>query len=492
MNRETKILLGFALAFILLFIIFYPSAPQMSDESEYFRNVHLLLQGKTAVDKPELAYNYVSNEGRFFSRYPTSAALFLAPFALLGIKGVFIFGLFFFFLGAYFFVKLLDFHKLSRIWGLFYFAYTPFLFHATTLMNDLPSAALVTGAFYLFLRKKHALSGALFGLATLLKVTNLFGLLLLCTIGAYDFLRKREKLTPFITLGLAAAPFVLLLFAHNWYLYGGPLASGYGFMHNNAQFLFGNPDYPIPALSNFFHYLGFLLLFYPAMPILAAIPRYNFKRETLLYAAFLVLFFANNNNLLKFTPDDLIIHYRLIFPAVPLLMIGYAHFWQKTALTLKLSRYIVPLFMVAASISLVLFVPVLDLKAQGSARTLAITQDLYSHTENGSLLIGVQEGNYLNEYFGERAYISTLRPLGYNEPEQLLAQKVPEYLALGKVYLIELDTPYYSYKRNFSSSQEILQRVREQHQVREVFKRDYNIHNFYYNNTITLTLHELT
>ncbi|HLF54673.1 MAG TPA: hypothetical protein VI612_03055 [Candidatus Nanoarchaeia archaeon] len=493
--QKNKILLLLPAVFAVIFFTLYPSIPQISDESEYFRNAYLLMQGKTIINQEEYTYNYFGEEGRYFSRYPLTAGLFLIPFIILGLKSAFLFGLFFFLLGYYFFIKLLDHNKIDRIWALAYLGYTPFIFHSTTLMVDLPSAALLLGTFYFYAKRNGPMWGLLSGLSLLLKTTNIIAIAVLLVFSTIKALKSPEKKKSTITALLIISVFIAIMAAHNFMLFGSPLKSGYDFIHNNVTFLFSKPDFIQLFIQNITHYAIFLLLFYPLMLILASIPKYDTKKETLWYTAALIIFFSAANNLPSLAISDLIISYRYIFPAAALLLIGYVKFLNDYVVdrVKLLKKYLPAIIAIIALLLITASIPILDLKQQGSARTHHIVQDIYGNTEDNSLIIGVQEANYFNEYFGNRGYLGYLRPTAFDDSEPIINKKIEEYFSAGKsVYLLYFETPYYSYKKGVEDATAKLDLLKEKHNGTLVYENSYPVRSPFYTNTMSFKIYKLS
>ncbi|PIN75609.1 hypothetical protein COV18_02065 [Candidatus Woesearchaeota archaeon CG10_big_fil_rev_8_21_14_0_10_37_12] len=482
------------LLLVFLFFWFHPTIPLMSDESEYLRNAYLLTQGITGYSDEEFAYGFVGSDDRFFSRYPLTASIFIVPFLVGGLNTIFLFGLFFFLLGFFFFYKLLQENKLSPWWSFLYFGYLPFLYHATTLMMDLPSMALVLGAFYFYVKKKHGFCGIFLGLATLVKSTNFLAAIVIGVFILINIVKKKEKVCSLLKLVLGTVPFLIILLLHNWHVYGDFLGSGYFFIHNNFQFLFGHENASGLYFGNLFRYFLFLNVFYPGMLILAFLSKYSLRKEAIAYALLSLLFFSSVNAIVKLDPLNLISMYRFIFPIIPLLFIGYAHFFEQSVFSRfkKMKKHFGKIMLLCCVLSLVAFVPLFDLKSQGSSRSEKIITDIYANTVNDSLIIGVQEGNYFSELFGVRGYVGILRPVGFENGELVAENKTIEYLKNGKkVYVLYLDTPNYSYKSGISETKAVLDNIRNEHGSNLVYEKSYMIGNIFYNSEISVQLFEL-
>jgi 4-amino-4-deoxy-L-arabinose transferase-like glycosyltransferase len=125
--------------------------------------------------------------------------------------------------------------------------------YSLSTMSDVPVAAAWTGAFYLLCGTSTASAagaGLLSGVAVLIR-PNLAPLV--PVLGLLYLLRVRESgrraLTHLVVFGMAAAPAALAVAVINAYLYGSPLASGYGSLR-----LF-DPARVIPNLRNYLAWL---------------------------------------------------------------------------------------------------------------------------------------------------------------------------------------------------------------------------------------------
>lgn len=494
-QKATINLLVLSAFFVLLFFAFYPTQPQMSDEAEYSRNAHNLLKGVTSVDSPELSYNFVGDQEKYFSRYPQTASLFLLPLMPLGQRALFITSLAFFFLGLYFFVKLLDENKLSRAWGFLYLSYVPFLFHTTTLMIDLPSAALILGAFLYHQKKKPYLTGLLLGIALLLKNTNVLALAIIGLISIYRYqARWKEFFSYWARVASTFFPFMFVFFAHNHHMYGGILKSGYFFLQNNVLTITGLPNFADLYLQNVSHYFTFLLIFMPGMLLLALLGKYKLKAETLAYTFVTVFVLSAINNLPSLRIEDLIINYRFVFVAVPPLLVGYAAFIEQKILDKikPVKRNLTWILAIACAITLVCSIPLLDIKSQASERTAKITQDIYSNVPEGSLVVGIKDAQYFSEHYGNIGYLSLRYPAGYEEAEKVVEEKIDEYLEDNrKVYLLYLDTPDFETK-GVSEQRDTLDEIRQNHASAIIFESSYPVKGVGYSSTIRLELVEIS
>jgi len=477
-----------------LFLWFYPSIPQISDESEYFRNAVLLAQGSIGTTAPEYAYNYVGAGSMFVSRYPLTASMFLVPLVQIGIWALFLFGFFFYLIGLYFLLLLLKSAKLSPLWSLLYVSYLPFIFHSTTVMTDLPSAALIVGMLHFYYNKRFVHAGIFGALSLLLRVTNVLaiGALFLVLISERPSWRDVKRIAS--RMGIPLLVCIGILAVQNKVMYGSAFASGYGFLKNNVQFLWDRPEFLQLVLQNMRNYVLMLNLLYPLMLLCAIIAKYPLKKFTLLYAALLLAFVSLVNNLPGFDLQSLIIDYRYVFPLIPFLFVGYAAFIKQQVIPRStfLKRHGEKVLATGCMLLLLSAIPMLSMKQEASERTRAIVDDLYQHTDSGSLIIGTQEGSYFNEQFGKRGYISLLRPVAFDNSEELAAEKIKEYLdAEHKVYLLFVDAPHYDYKRGISKTKENLEAIQTTHASTEVYSKVYGLEGAGYANAINVTLVEI-
>ncbi len=481
MRRDTLILSGLVFLFLILFFAFYPKIAQVSDESEYLRNAYFLTKGITHVTEPEQAYNFVGAQGIFFSRYPLTGSLFLVPFLAGGLSTVFLFGLFFFLLGLYFFVKLLDSHELSRLWAVVYLGYVPFLLHSTTLMQDLASMSLVLGSFLYYSRKKYVFMSVCLGTSILFKVTNILAAVLFLFV-LHDLWKKQElskgwkskSCKHVVTSGVVFVGFFCIVLVHNYLQYGG-LTTGYSFLHNNTQFIRD----PLIALTTFFHYLVYLVLFYPGMLLVCLSCRFALKREILTYTTLLLFFISLVNNPVGLSINEFLFSYRYLFPCIPLLMFGYVSWLQTKKIQWNLVLPIAGIVLLLAS------APVLYVKQQSSVRAAALVHDLYANTDEGSLIIGVQESNYFNEMFGNRSYVGILRPVGFENGTRTAEEAIARH---GSYYVLYLETPYYDYKAGIPESQAVLD---SWNRGELVLNQSYPLQTRFFSNTISARLYRV-
>lgn len=428
-NGQKKILLVFGVAYILLFLLFYPKFYYMPDEQEYLRAAYLLREGDVKVSSILYNYGFTQKGSYFVPLYPLGQPLWLVPFTLPGWQWAFLSGMAAMLLGFFVFYRVVKRLGYAPIYALLFLLFPAFVFLSKTLMSEMLSVLLVTTALYFYIGKRKAewgLAGLVLGLSVLVRVPNAFVFISFLLVSLF---RNRQR-AKYLFLGFV--PPALLVLLHNYILYGSALETGYQLIG-----LFS-------AEGTIFKIIGFaviLSIIYPLMFLSQFFYRGKAWREIILTSALFLLFFGFYfANPIKIRVEDLFMGARYVLVIVPLLMVAYAGCLHGLAKKIKNKNR--ALVLSAAAMVLVLLLAgmaAVHVKYNELVENkYSVFQEIYSRTGEGSLIVTdsdiplwnyeVQspfEGMFFCECFGERKSIP-LRLAGQyvTEPENTYYMKL--------------------------------------------------------------------
>jgi hypothetical protein len=398
-------------AYILFFLYFYPPFYTTLDENNYIRSAYLIQQGSFEVKDPFYRYGFVYN-GRGYVPYSFGMPVLLLPFTFFGWNAVFLSGL-----AAHLLATLVFYKVLSRLGKnpnnvLLYLFFPYFFYYGTTLFPDFHSALFILTGFYFYIakeRRRHLISGALFGFACLLKYTNLLAFLPFAMV---SLIKDRPRLG-YILLGFL--PFALLILALNQTYYGGWFTTAYAYDVPNVSFEGKYTlEQAIPlstfSLSYYKEYIPFasfrLLLVYPLMLLAPFFYRGTGRREVIIAVVIFFAFFsARYQSGWGFNLDPSTLT-RYFLPIMPLFLLTYIPFYERLVKRLNLPRSMVLYGAVLILISGGIFI--LSIQKERLEIQRSVSGEIYSSTELNALLIGEMDViRYIIEPFGDRRFLDS-------------------------------------------------------------------------------------
>lgn len=407
--RDKKILLLFALLYVLVFIFFYPPFYMSEDSQIYSRQAYLLMHGKFFITNPLYQYTYTVGENGFFSKYPVGQSLWLMPFLLLGWNALFLSGLVMHLLGFFVFYKLIKRAGINPLYSLFYLFFPASVFVSRTLLSETASMVLILAGLYFYLRdskKDSLLSGVAFGLSFLFRYPNVIAFF---PFALFSLIKDRKK---FLHLVAGFLPFIGISLIYNFLTYGNPFTIGYSF---SGEFnLFSLPLFPF----RLFDYIVLLSIAFPLMFFSIFLFRSEAKKEIAAAALLTVLFYSfYTATHMEGKLQDVVIGFRYILPIVPFFIFAYAGILEKFLKSFGERfkfKHNYPLALLL--LLLVIAYPVISYEQYKIQQNrYEVFNKIYSETTEGSLLIGGNAESYLSEIFGDRRYI----PMHNNDPANI-------------------------------------------------------------------------
>lgn len=331
MNFSTnKMLLGFVIAFIILFLAFFPPMYTSIDEHEYLKNAVLLVSGQLKTADPLDYCGGIIRNSQYQSTYNIGKSVFLIPFLLFPFPFAMLSGLLIHLLNTALFFLILRQRGIDPRFTLLFLFFPAFVWESRTLFSEsFALTFLLAGTFFYpgsdsktgF--KKIFLSGLLFGLSAFVRTETV--LISLSFAIGLSWAERKKILKPlenpayfFALGGLVAA---ILLFGWNSYLYSSPVSTSYG----PPTWILSGIGQPL-FFSNLLLFVLILLIAYPFM--LASLAFSKTLRFELAIAAILTLGlfsqFTNISVFQFFSPLTITGRMRYLIPLAGLLLIPYA------------------------------------------------------------------------------------------------------------------------------------------------------------------------
>jgi len=414
LSKDDKILVLFAIAFIVIFFAFYPKFYWAPDEHQNLRNAYLISSGRLAIDNPLYSYSYIFNGQEYVSLYPPLYAIFLIPFALAGWQFAFLSGLFFHLLNTFIFYKILKKLKIPAIYALLFLLLPAFVFESKGLFSELSSLSMIMLGYYFYLNKdkrSSIASGAFFGLSLLVRYTNALALM---ALGVVMLFKNRKKL---VVIAASAVPFVVLLLLYNNLLYGSPLATAYQLTGLTS---FGTELFVV----KFLYFVLLLSVIYPLMFFSPLFAKGRLREEAFLSAVFMAGFFSLYRwTYFNWAIEDLVSATAKLIPIIFLLLITYTMVFERLLSKANLLKHRSKIIVLIALLMLVPAVVVQFELQQKQDLKFDAFQEIYERTEEGSLIVadeqfdelpGLKEspftGMLFMEAFGDRKLTTLKQP----------------------------------------------------------------------------------
>ncbi len=402
LKNQDKMILFSSSLYALLFIIFYPSFYTTFDENRYLRVAYLIRTGSIVIYDSLYSFGFVFNNHAYVPVYPIGQSLLLLPFTLFTWEAAFLSGLFFHLLGFIVFYKLLI-RLGERGYNALLFLFFPyFVYYSTTLFSGFSSSFFILLAFYFYIStesKKHFLSGVFFGIACLIRYTNL---LVFLSFASISLVRNRQRLK---YLALGFAPLALFILFYNHAYYGGIFTTGYALQGKQFGWVLSSRF----SLRNYLTYVPFiiyrLLIVYPLMFFAPFFYKKSGRAEILLTVlTFFLLYGARSQSGSGYglMPSTLT---RYFIPIVPLYLITYIPFYEKLLEKINLPHK--PTFVLITVILFLGSTSIFVVQHEYLSRHYSVSNEIYSNTDDHSLIVGHGSiRKYLMEPFGNRRFLS--------------------------------------------------------------------------------------
>jgi hypothetical protein len=323
-------LITIALLYTLIYVIFWPKAHSIMDESAYLAQGYAFRHGTPYTDVAGISstMSYEISQQHTITQYPLGMPLLLALFSLISWKLA---------LGINLFTHLATFGLIAALlrlnkkhpWpAVLYLLHPTAALYSHTVMTDVISGTLITLTVYLTLTKRFALAGLVIGAAVLIRTANwvigpliVLGMLL-DGLSENKSIAKtiRARFGSVVVLTLAAVPLIVSAYLYQkiiqdggWarYSQGGQLALS----HIPGQFLF---------------YAPLLLILYPGM--FALIWLYRGVGRFMILATILGIFLLYCSFFFHDTggslPETLVIGQRYMLSILPLCVVAYASVFE--------------------------------------------------------------------------------------------------------------------------------------------------------------------
>lgn len=423
------------ISYVVIFFLYYPLIIAFRDESSYLSMAYVLRKGTIFIENTNIPFgSIVQSKGHLAPLHPLGQSVLLMPLTFFGWRSVFVAGIIFHLLGVLFFLKLMRLFRLENsFFALLYLFFPAFIFYSRTIMCDIPSMTLLLMAYYFYFKHTGSkfISGLFFGIATLIRFTNIL-LILPFLIMLIIKAIKNGEYRKTVEFSLGVAPFIILTAILNFLYYGSPFLTGYAHKFSNCNFFS-----PAHFLPNFRYYFISLMLSYPFMLLSILFAKKTKKPEAIL--SIVLLFFLYS---LYFFHDRFpngfltyIFGIRFLFPVIPLILLLYAEFLNKILQRFSQTAYNLTVSFIL--IFLVISCIVVNHQHQQFLKgQLALRDTIYKSTEESSVII--YDGNtteLLQKVWGDRIYI---RYEGYEN----LLEHLKMITTLKNIYLVKRDVVY--------------------------------------------------
>ncbi len=316
----TRSLLVLCLAVAGLWIVWYPPAIAIEDESAYLAHARILARGDLTGTQPtDMTLSMVQTANGAVSKFPPGQPLLLAPTQFGGFwRTGFVVGLMALLGITWLTATLLQRDGRSPLWAALVLLHPTLVLYARTLMSDVTAALILTAGFaWSDMRDPRPFrAGLAFGLGPLIRtaivpVAAALGLLFVLRLARAN---RWRDLT--FAVGGAAIPLGALL-SYNAYVLGSPFAS-----HASVATLF---DWSTSHQRAIFYAVALNLL-WPALAIGVITSRHRRRVEAQLILAISYVFFAGYYFVDRRygLPADFVVGLRFFVPILPILAIVYA------------------------------------------------------------------------------------------------------------------------------------------------------------------------
>ena len=406
---KQQLLLLFGLLFAVAYFIFFPKIYSSIDEHEYAKNAVALVNGNLIADNLEYACGSKLFSTGYVSPQYIGKSIFLIPFLPLGIFGLMVFGLINHLINFFLVFKIMKKLNFNELFAVFYLFYPALTWVSRTLYIELLVATFLLAAFYFYLDagKKLFISGALFGMATLVRYDAALAFI---SFFGVALIRNRKNALMLLLGFLPLAAGILIM---NQFLYGGLFEIGYGNALNLLTISKKSDTNFMEIITNFVIYFIILLVAYPLMAVapLAKRKRTGFL-EIMVAVVIYMLFYSKFSRLTHYEfsiPFYLTIRLRYLIPIIALLIITLPALYELIMEKIRLKKAHYKLIFVLATFLLVTGTIVVSMVHNNfiSERN-AVLMDIYNNTTNGSVIIGIGDDcmYFVKDLFPDRKYLS--------------------------------------------------------------------------------------
>lgn len=453
------------ISYVIIFFLYYPPIFAFRDEASYLSMAYVLRKGAIFIENTNIPFNsIVKSKGHLVPFYPLGQSILLMPLTFFGWRSVFVTGIIFHLLGALFFLKLIRLFRVENsFFALLYLFFPAFIFYSRTIMCDIPSTTLLLMAYYFYFKHTGSkfISGLFFGIATLIRFTNILLILPFLIISIIKAIKNGEYRKT-VDLSLGVAPFILLTAILNFLYYGSPFLTGYSKVFTGSKLF--SPTY---FLHNIQHYSVSFMLSYPFMLISFFFAKKTKKPEVILSIILFFLLYSLYYFHDRFPNGFLtyIFGIRFLFPVIPLILLLYAEFLNKILRRFSQAAYNLTVSFIL--IFLVISCIVVNHQHQQFLRgQLALRDTIYKSTEESSVII--YDGNtaeLLQKVWGDRIYI---RYEGYEN----LLEHLKRIATLKNIYLVKRDVIYANKDKIEGLPEQEIAKIKQHYGLEKIAQKD--------------------
>jgi hypothetical protein len=263
---KSRVAVAGVVIYAAMFVAFYPPMFSTLDEDNYLTEAYVLKAGTIFYDQAGFARTFTttySDAGHVVGKHPPGNSLLLIPFVALGPNAAFLSGLVFHVIGWALFTRTLVRAQIcgedeAAVFGLLYLFFPLHVIQSRTLLSDLPSEVLVLAGVYGYLSGRLVLSGALWGLATLVRPTNVLVLAAFAVGWLVSRRATSTKIAGLLRLAAGSLPFGIAILLYNYYAFGGMFTVPGNLVEGSSLNLSFVP-------RNLTFFVASLLLVYPLM-----------------------------------------------------------------------------------------------------------------------------------------------------------------------------------------------------------------------------------
>lgn len=309
--------------FALLWVIWYPPAIAISDESAYLTQAQLYSAGKLVADASTRTWAMRETDRGWVSRYPPAQSVVLAPTQWFHWRAGFVAPLGFALLATLFCAATLKRSGLPGAWSLLLLLHPAVVLYSRTLMSEALAMLVVAVALWASDpdRPRTAVAGLVLGIMPAVREALLPVALVL---GGLTALRRWRSggFRAVAPLALGAGIPLVALAAYNHVIFGDP--SSLRVDWNHFMDWAGAPE------RGLFYFLALNFL-WPGMLVGICAAEHRRKLEVMLLTAagFVVYTAYSHVDRRHGMPADLVVGLRFFVPLLPVLVLGYAALLQR-------------------------------------------------------------------------------------------------------------------------------------------------------------------
>lgn len=400
-------LLG-ALAYVVVFVVWFPPTFAIIDESTYLSTAYVYRAGTIFNDVAGVAnVSRVHNGAHDVSKFAPLWPAFLALFTLPGWRGAFLANLVLHLVGFALFARLVRRAGLSPWTSFLYLGHPTLIYYSRTLMSDVAAGVLFLAAWCHWQDEKKGsatLAGLWAGLACAVRYTNVVTAALLVVASILDERRRRPvraRRTLRMILGLALPIAALALYNH--VAFGKWWRGSDGYRGEQVGFGLGGQLGAQVFVGGLQHYVTALLAMFPLMLVAVFLYRGRDRFALCVVSLGHMLFFCfyyyhdHSTDFLQ----TAVVGLRFLIPVLPLYLLAYADVLDRLVRAAKIAPRAVTTGVAAAVLLGTVFV---SARHEGHLRRADVLRRcLYASTTDGStILCDTAARKLIHDVWGQR------------------------------------------------------------------------------------------